>query len=98
MEIFIGKFKQYGIDDKDLSYYFDTFPQIDLKFLAVLKQGSFKGASLSSISNKKDNGNVIKEYYENKEYSKISAYIENETLSFIDLYSKIAKNIGKLFD
>ncbi|MCA9496343.1 MAG: hypothetical protein KC589_05355 [Nanoarchaeota archaeon] len=91
------KFKEYGIDDKNLSYYFDTFPQIDLKFLAVLKQGSFKGASLSSISDKKDNGNVIKDYYENKEYSKINAYIENEAESFLEMYSKIVSNIDKLF-
>lgn len=91
------KFKQYGIDDKPLSYYFETFPQIDFKFLAVLKHGSFKGASLSSISNKLEDGNVIREKYEAKDFKGILDYIENETLSFVELYKKTVVGINEIF-
>ena len=90
------KFKQYGLDEKDLSDYYDNFPQIDLKSMAVIKKGSFVGAKLSSISNKEEDGHLIKEYYEAKEYDKILNYIENETKAFIELYQKIAKNIDNL--
>lgn len=89
------KFKQYNLDTRELSYYFDNFPQIDLKPFAVIKKGSFVGASLSSISEKEDDGNVIKEYYEKKQFDKIENYIENEAKSFIDLYKKIKINLDK---
>ena len=92
----VSKFKEYGIDNKELGYYLENFPQIDLKSLAVIKKGSFVGASLSSISDKRDDGHVIKEYYENKEYDKIIDYIEFETKSFIKLYQKVAKNIDNI--
>lgn len=90
------KFKKYGIDTHDLSYYFDNFPQIDLKSLAVIKKGEFIGASLSYISEKEDDGHVIKEYYENKEYEKIVEYIQIETASFLKLYKKLKENIDEL--
>lgn len=90
------KFKQYNIDTKDLSYYFDNFPQIDLKSLAIIKKGEFIGASLSYISEKEDDGYVIKQYYENKEYDKIIDYITIETESFFKLYKNIKENIDKI--
>lgn len=90
------KFKQYGIDTKELSYYFDNFPQIDLKPFAIIKKGDFFGASLSSISSKQDDGNLIKEYYENQEFDKIIFYVEDETKSFIELYKKIKKGVNEI--
>jgi len=90
------KFKKYNLDERDLSFYVDNFPQIDLKSIAVIKKGSFFGASLSSISNKKDDGNVIKGYYENKEFNKIENYIIDEAESFIELYSRIKKKLEKV--
>jgi len=86
------KFKLYNLEIKNLDYFF-KYPQIDLKSYAVMKKGGFFGASLSSISNKKDNGNVIKEYYENKEYNKIEEYIIDEAKSFIECYSELIEKL-----
>ncbi|MEC8221226.1 MAG: hypothetical protein VX028_04065 [Nanoarchaeota archaeon] len=88
-----AKFKQYNLADMNLGDFVENMPQIDLKVLAVLKKGTFMGASLSSISNKQDDGHVIKDFYENKQYDKIEQYIEDETKSFIELYKKIKENI-----
>ena len=90
------KFKQYGIDDTCIKDICENYPQIDLKVFAVLKQGSFIGASLSSISDKKDDGHVIKEFYEKKEYDKIIDYVEDETKSFLKLYKNISENVDNL--
>ena len=87
------KFKQYKIDSKEISKFY-TYPQIDLKSIAIIKKGSFFGASLSSISNKKDDGNVIKEFYENKEFDKIENYIKDEAKAFIECYSDLSKKLN----
>lgn len=89
-EFLAQKFKQYKICNMELSDFY-KFPQIDLKSLAVIKNSSFIGAKLSSISNKQDDGNVIKEYYEKQEFEKIEKYIYEETKSFIQLYKKVKK-------
>lgn len=91
-----AKFKQYHLADMNLGDFVENMPQIDLKVLAVLKKGTFMGASLSSISDKKDDGHVIKEYYEKKQYDKIEQYIIQETQSFIDMYKKIKENIENI--
>ncbi len=91
-----SKFQQYGIDNKEIRNFVEEYPQIDLKVLAVLKQRTFIGASLSSISDKKDDGYVIKEYYEAKEYDKIIEYVEDESKSFIELYKKIVEKIDDI--
>jgi len=91
------KFIQYGIDNRTPSELLDL-PQIDIKFLAVIKKGTFFGASLSSISSKSDDGSIIKELYETKNYKSIEKYIEDETNGFIGLYQKIAKNIDMILD
>ena len=92
----VAKFQQYGIDNRSVSDFFETYPQLDLKVFAVIKQGSFKGASLSSISNKQEDGEVIKELYEDKNYQGLVEYVEQEAESFLDLYKKIRKNIDEI--
>lgn len=87
------KFKQYGIDTKEMGFYLENVPQIDLKVFAVLKKGTFFGASLSSISQKENDGHVIKEFYEEKNYDEIIKYVEQESISFLELYQKLKKNI-----
>jgi hypothetical protein len=93
------KFIKYGLvkTDIELDFFYNQFPQIDLKSIAILKAGSFKGASLSSISNKKEDGNIIKELYENNDYEKIENYIIDETKSFLELYEKYHKIIKENF-
>lgn len=90
------KFKKYNLETFDVGHYLEKYPQVDLKFLAIIKRGEFVGASLSSISAKEDDGSVIAGYYENKEYDKILKYIEIETNGFIELYNKISKNIDDI--
>lgn len=85
------KFKKYNLGNLSLSDFYVNYPQIDLKSLAVVKNSSFIGATLNSISRKEDTGNVIKEYYENEEYEKIEKYILDETKAFIYLYKKVKK-------
>lgn len=91
-----AKFKKYGLDDRNIKDFCENLPQIDLKVFAVLKKGSFIGASLSSISEKQDDGNVIADFYEKKQYNEIIEYIEDEAKSFLNLYSKIVKNIDEI--
>jgi len=86
------KFKQYNLKIVDFDFFFNI-PQIDLKSLSVIKKGEFKGASLSFISDKKEDGNIIKELYENKEFIKIENYIIDECDSFIKMYKEISKKI-----
>jgi DNA polymerase elongation subunit (family B) len=104
-----AKFKQYNLKTQiyskeegatskslELGDFVENMPQIDLKVLAVLKKGSFIGASLSSISEKQDDGHVIKEFYENKEYKNIENYIKEETKAFLELFKKIKINIENI--
>lgn len=90
------KFKKYNLETFDVGHYLEKYPQVDLKFLAIMKRGEFVGASLSSISAKEEDGSVIAGYYEKKEYDKILNYIKIETNSFIELYTKISKNIDNI--
>ncbi|MFW5705065.1 MAG: hypothetical protein ACOCXG_04455 [Nanoarchaeota archaeon] len=88
------KFKQYGVCNMKYEDFFNI-PQVDLKSVAVVKKGTFIGAKLSSISGKEDDGNVIKNLYEAKEYDKILKYIENEAESFLGMYRKLSETIRK---
>ena len=89
------KLKEHKIDNKNLENFIEEFPQIDLKTIAILKNGTFKGASLSSITNKSENGDIIKQLYEQKEYTKIENYIKQEAKEFINLYKKTKEILGK---
>jgi hypothetical protein len=90
------KFKKYKLVDDSFSLLnFFKMPQIDLKSIAVLKKGEFKGASLSFISNKENDGNIIKELYENEKFDDIEDYIRNEAQSFIELLFKVSDYLKK---
>ena len=61
-------------------------PFIDLKaFGVVMNGGEFKGSGLDKITNKPMSGSNIPIWYENKEYSRIVKYIEDETKAFLQL-------------
>ena len=60
-------------------------PFIDLRAFGILmNKGEFKGSGLDKITNKESDGSKIPLWYENKEYTRILQYIENETKSFIE--------------
>ena len=98
-EFLILKFEKYlgkKLSSKDLHC---IRPHFDIKpFLVMLNGGNFKGASLDKFTKKNQNGRAIKDYYQNKEYSKIEDYIKNETESFLEFLQKIISNKNKLLE
>jgi len=98
-EFIISKFEKYlgkKLASKDLHY---KIPHLDLKPIVVLlNDGNFVGAKLDKFTDKVQDGKVIKEYYENKQFNKIEEYIKNETESFLKFLQKIKLNINKLIE
>jgi len=96
-EFLISKFEKYlgkKLASKDLHY---KRPHLDLKPIVVLlNDGNFVGAKLNNFTDKAQDGKVIKNYYEDKQYDKIEEYIKNETESFLKFLQKIKSNIHKL--
>lgn len=84
----------------------DTFPisilgrpHIDLHQLAlIMNKGEFKGTKLSDITNKPQDGNVILNYYENKQYDDIEKYIQVESDEFIEFAQKAFTEPRSLFN
>ena len=60
----------------------------------MMNDGQFKGYNL--ILGKKQPGNVVRTYYENKEYDKIIEYIKDETANFIEKYQILRKEVSNL--
>ncbi|MFA4907082.1 MAG: ribonuclease H-like domain-containing protein [archaeon] len=61
-------------------------PSIDLRPLGILmSRGEFRGSGLDKITAKPADGRNVPVWYENKEYSKIVSYIEEEARAFIQL-------------
>lgn len=98
-EFLISKFNKYlnkKLTSKDLHY---SRPHVDIKpILVLLNNGNFKGAGLSSFTNKTERGNIIGEYYKSGQFDKIEDYIVNETESFLEFLQKIKSNINKLIE
>jgi len=73
-----------------LDFLFYDLSKIDIKQIIVLfNNGKFKGASLDIFSNKTHSGAFAYELIKRKKWDKLVKYIENETLSFIELYQEI---------
>lgn len=98
-EFLISKFEKHlgkKLASKDLHY---KIPHLDLKPIVVLlNDGNFVGAKLDNFTNKLQEGKAIKEYYENKQFDNIEAYIKNEADSFLEFLQKIKSNIHKLVE
>ena len=94
-DFFRFKFAKYiGTRMGESDFY--SMPYIDVKHLAVmLNSGEFRGAALHKFSSKPCSGNVIKDYYESRNFRAIEEYIKIETDAFIGLYRKIIKNSEK---
>ncbi len=61
-----------------------SHPFLDLRACGVImNKGEFKGSGLDKITGKPRDGSVIPEWYTNKEYDKITDYIESEAREFI---------------
>lgn len=93
------KFKKYGIIEKDFdeSKYLFEKPIFDLKpALMLMNDCKFKGSGLDKFSNKVSDGRNIPEWYKNKEYNKITEYIEQETEAYLDAMQKIREHLKTL--
>ena len=74
-------------------------PFIDLRAFGILMNGGeFKGSGLDKISGKKTNGSSIPQWYQNKEYNRIIAYIKDETKSFIHLNAWLYKKMPRFLE
>jgi len=92
-EFLISKFEKYlgkKLTSRDLHY---ERPHLDLKHIAVLLKGDFRGASLKNFANKPDHNKDVPIWYKNKEFDKIERYIKDEADAFLEFLQKIRRNI-----
>lgn len=91
------KFNKYGLNCPYLDDYLYNKPLIDLKYTLVMINGlNFKGASLDQMTNKKQSGREVPNWYANKDYKKIEEYIIQETESFLEFFEKCNKHLSQL--
>lgn len=91
-----NRWKRIGID-VSLETLFYHHPRLDIKpILVILNEGRFKGASLDKFTKKRHSGAPIKEWYEQGEYKRIEAYIQEEAEGFIELYMLLKREIPKI--
>ncbi len=82
-EVLRNKFSEYRLD-------FTHFkPNIDLRPVMVLmNRGVFAGSGLSDFM-KIDKSSSIREWYNKKDYSRITEYAESKAYSFLNIYQDI---------
>ena len=89
------KFHGFGINAIPL---FCEHPYIDISSLLVLMNaGNMGGASLHKFGGTKWTGSAIAEWYTNKDYASIIAYIENESTCYLNLYKFMVKHLPGLW-
>ena len=77
---FKEKTKKYGFPQLDIL----DKPFIDLSAVGILiNKGEFKNSGLDKITGKPTDGHLIPIWYENKEYEKITDYVQTEAKEFI---------------
>lgn len=91
-----NRWKRIGIN-VPLETLFYHHPRLDIKpIIVILNGGSFKGASLDKFTGKQHSGAPIKEWYEQGEYKRIEAYIQEEAEEFIRFYRMLKREISKI--
>ena len=74
-------------------------PYLDLRAFGILmNKGEFKGSGLDKISGKTTDGSIIPTWYKNKEFDKITKYVEDEAKSFIQLNAWLHKEMPKFLE
>lgn len=72
-------------------------PFIDLRAIGILmNKGNFKGSALNDITGKKGKGITVPIWYTQKEYDKITDYIQNETDEFVKFAMWLYKEMPEL--
>jgi hypothetical protein len=88
LSFIFAKFKKYNLACPDLAEHLYSKPKIDIKdSLIIANDYSFQGSGLDNMTNKQSNGSLVPVWYNNKEYSKIIEYIEDESKSFLEALS-----------
>jgi len=91
------KFKKYNLTAPTLSDYLYKKPIIDLKYTLVMMNGlNFKGSGLHKMTNKKQDGRNIPQWYKMCDYPKIEEYITQETKSFTDFFSRLINELKEV--
>lgn len=86
------------LDIKVSARYFSEHPYIDLRHIALLcNRGSFKDCKLEKFAGKKSSGDKIFQLYENKDYSAIQSYIEDEAFCFLRWYRSLVQKLPSLW-
>ena len=92
-----SKFKQYNLECPELSNYLYQKPLVDIKYILIMCNGLiFKGAGLDKITNKKDEGRMVAEWYRLQDYDAIESYVTQETESFLEFFRKCMEEFQKL--
>jgi len=92
-----AKFRQYFNFELSANNWLER-PLKDMKLIGViLNNGTFKGASLSSFTNKSQEGAMVPVWYENKEYGRILEYVEREAKSFLKTWKEVNFELRKKF-
>lgn len=93
LELLRNKFKEHL--GKDINTH--GLPNIDLRqSIILINNGQFKGTKMTEWTNKKEEGKLIKELYNKKEYDKIEGYIKDEKDNFLELLQKLLECMPKL--
>ncbi len=72
-------------------------PFLDLRSVGILmNKGEFKGASLDNLTGKQGKGSQVPEWYAQKDYEKIIAYVKNETEEFLKFAKWLYKEMPEL--
>jgi len=93
-----SKFKKYNLPLKSkdfMQFLFRDKPHIDIKYSCIIANNlDFKGSGLDKMTDKKVDGKVVIEWYNNKEYSKIEEYIKEEAESFLFALSIMKRDLN----
>ena len=72
-------------------------PHIDLHSIGILlNKGEFKDSGLDKLTNKPTSGEVVLEYYKNREYDKIEEYIKTEAIQFSYFFEWCHRELPKM--
>ncbi|MFC1505455.1 hypothetical protein ACFLQ6_00125 [Thermoproteota archaeon] len=91
------KSKEYFSRDLSVDEFLDR-PKNDLKLVGViLNNGSFKGATLDSFTEKEHGGYKIPVWYKDERHDQIIDYVTKETHSFLTFWQKLKEDLPKVF-
>jgi hypothetical protein len=89
--MFMKRARHYRIKYDSWFIYHDL-PAIDTKYICIgMNDFQFKDSGLDKFTRKRTDGSLVPVWYHEKEYDKITDYIEKEAEEFIEFYQKLKK-------